>query len=70
MALGTVWSPSFIEAAKRAGSGRGAETDEAMTTAGVPARPAAEVPGRMSHPPGREEFMADPRERRERPGLR
>lgn len=70
MALGTVWSPYFIEESKRVGSGRGAETDEALTIAGVPAQPAAEVPGRSSHPPRRDEFMAGLGDRRARPGLR
>lgn len=68
--MGMVWSPYFIEESKRVGSGRGAETDEALTIAGVPAQPAAEVPGRPSHPPCRDEFMAGLGERRARPGLR
>lgn len=68
--MGTVWSPYFIEESNRVGSGRGAETDEALTIARVPAQPAAEVPGRSSHPPRGDEFMAGLEERRPRPGLR
>lgn len=36
--MGTLWSPCFKGEAKRAESGRGAEMNEAMTTAG-PGRP-------------------------------